>query len=102
MCVAACLLEGVTSRQGGRVHCVLQIAPQRIRACTIDGESRHADEHRQHDGDEHDGLTALALMLTPRHQYSVLKMAAAVITMRLAVAWAITGVIRIRLKRNVT
>ena len=35
-------------------------------------------------------------------QYSVRKIAAAVITMWLAVAWATTGVIRTRLNRSVT
>jgi hypothetical protein len=37
-----------------------------------------------------------------RHQYSVRKIAAAVITIRFAVACAMTGVIRRRLKRTVT
>src|SRR5262249_36298388 len=98
-CVATGLLELVRGRKPRRVHRRLQVAPERIRARAIDRDRRHPDQDREHDRDQDDRLPGLT---GAPHQYSVLKTAAALSTMWLAVAWATIGVISTRLKRIVT
>ena len=79
--VAACLLKLVGGGQTASIHRRLEVAPQRISARAVDGEGRHPDQNREHDRDQDDCLTGLGICPPHPAQYSVLKTAAADITM---------------------
>ena len=57
------VLVPVTGREGGGVDRGLLVAPVDVAAAGVDGEAEHAEQHKDQERDQDDGLTRLQIAL---------------------------------------